>query len=117
MHKLQKQLSVLCYCIANLPTQTTIKRSTHPIVWHGTLWHQHPRKLFKLLSCSLVFQWPNDAMWRWCEVPMWKSKGKNMFLVPQVWSKFENGPWSKLCHWLVLVLSKSLFLVPIFGWR
>jgi len=38
-----------------------------------------------------------------------------MFLVPEVLPSFGNGPWSKFDHCLVLVLSKSLFLVPIFG--
>jgi len=38
-----------------------------------------------------------------------------MFLVSQVGLKFGNGHWSKLGHCLVLVLSKLLFLVPIFG--
>jgi len=38
-------------------------------------------------------------------------------LVLKVLPKFGNGPWSKLGHCLVPVLSKSLFLVPIFGQR
>jgi len=36
-----------------------------------------------------------------------------MFLVPRVWSKIKNSPWSKLMHCLVLVFLKLLVLVPI----